>query len=53
MSRNSDAGWVAGVCAGMTPDSTLATMLLRAAFVFVPGAFVLYFVLWAVLPDES
>ena len=53
MKRNSDAGWIAGVAAGLAPDSVLAAMLLRAAFVFVPGAFVLYFVLWAVLPDES
>jgi phage shock protein PspC (stress-responsive transcriptional regulator) len=53
LGRNSDEGWLGGVCAGLADTTGLPVLLLRLAFVLVPGALVAYPVLWLVLPDDS
>lgn len=53
LTRNSEEGWIGGVCAGLAPTSGLSVWLLRAAFVLIPGALFVYPVLWILLPDES
>ncbi|MDP8928251.1 MAG: PspC domain-containing protein [Actinomycetota bacterium] len=53
LKRNSKEGWVAGVCAGLAPTSGLPVMLLRAAFVLIPGAWFVYVALWILMPDED
>ncbi len=51
--RNSEQGWIAGVCAGLAPSSGLPVMLLRIAFILVPVGLPIYLLLWILLPDES
>lgn len=53
LSRNAENGWIGGVCAGLAETSGLPVLLLRAAFVLVPGALFVYPVLWVLLPDKS
>jgi phage shock protein C len=51
--RNTDDGWLGGVCAGLAPSSGLPAMALRVGFVAVPAGIPIYLALWAVLPDEE
>lgn len=53
LERNSEEGWIGGVCAGLAGTSGLPVVLVRAAFVLVPGALLVYPVLWALLPDKD
>jgi phage shock protein PspC (stress-responsive transcriptional regulator) len=57
LSRPRDDRWIAGVCAGLARRFGLSPLLVRVLFLLsclLPGPqFVVYLVLWAVMPNED
>ena len=55
--RPRDNRWIAGVCSGLARRFGLSPNIMRLIFVIsclLPGPqFVLYIVLWVLMPDES
>jgi phage shock protein C len=56
LTRPRDDRWVAGVCAGLARRFGIAPNLMRLLFLLsclLPGPqFIVYLVLWAVMPSE-
>jgi phage shock protein PspC (stress-responsive transcriptional regulator) len=57
LSRPRDDRWIAGVCSGIARRYGMSSFSVRMLFLLsclLPGPqFVLYLVLWVVLPDEG
>lgn len=57
LSRPRDDRWIAGVCSGIARRFGMSPLLVRLLFLLsclLPGPqFVLYLVLWIMMPNES
>jgi phage shock protein PspC (stress-responsive transcriptional regulator) len=57
LSRPRDDRWIAGVCAGLARRFGMSSGMMRLIFVLsclLPGPqFILYIVLWVMLPNEQ
>jgi phage shock protein C len=57
LSRPRDNRWIAGVCSGLARRFGLPPLLVRFLFVLsclLPGPqFIIYIIMWIVVPEES
>jgi phage shock protein C len=57
LTRPRDDRWIAGVCAGLARRFGVSSLLVRLLFLvscLLPGPqFVVYIVLWIIMPDEE